>query len=249
MNMHTHWAAGFLGLFILPVTAFAANLAPIVDAGLDQYILANDTGTLQGSAFDPDGDPILGWNWTVDLAPVGSSPVIEWPWEQNPEFIPDLAGQFDLSLTATDGTDTSLPDTMSVFSAQLLSPVAHFTANPTSGVVPLTVQFDGSSSVWELFDGISNVDAFGSPWDDGSFGLTYTWSFGDGHFSSAITPVHTYDTEGTYSATLTSVNNFGQSGVTTMDITVNAIPVPASVWLFGSGLLGLIGIARKKKPI
>lgn len=26
-----------------------------------------------------------------------------------------------------------------------------------------------------------------------------------------------------------------------------AVPVPAAVWLFGSGLLGLIGIARRKK--
>jgi len=25
------------------------------------------------------------------------------------------------------------------------------------------------------------------------------------------------------------------------------IPVPAAVWLFGSGLLGLVGIARRKK--
>lgn len=28
---------------------------------------------------------------------------------------------------------------------------------------------------------------------------------------------------------------------------VAAVPVPAAVWLFGSGLLGLIGFARKKK--
>jgi len=28
---------------------------------------------------------------------------------------------------------------------------------------------------------------------------------------------------------------------------VNAVPVPAAAWLFGSGLLGLVGIARKKK--
>lgn len=27
----------------------------------------------------------------------------------------------------------------------------------------------------------------------------------------------------------------------------NAVPVPAAVWLFGSGLLGLVGIARRKK--
>jgi len=29
--------------------------------------------------------------------------------------------------------------------------------------------------------------------------------------------------------------------------TVTAVPVPAAVWLFGSGLLGLVGISRRKK--
>ena len=28
---------------------------------------------------------------------------------------------------------------------------------------------------------------------------------------------------------------------------LNAVPIPAAVWLFGSGLIGLIGIARRKK--
>ena len=30
-------------------------------------------------------------------------------------------------------------------------------------------------------------------------------------------------------------------------VLVSAVPVPAAVWLFGSGLIGLIGIARRKK--
>ena len=30
-------------------------------------------------------------------------------------------------------------------------------------------------------------------------------------------------------------------------VIVNPVPIPAAVWLFGSGLLGLIGIARRKK--
>lgn len=34
-------------------------------------------------------------------------------------------------------------------------------------------------------------------------------------------------------------------GVYVVDV-VPSVPVPAAVWLFGSGLLGLIGIARKK---
>jgi len=30
--------------------------------------------------------------------------------------------------------------------------------------------------------------------------------------------------------------------------TVSAVPVPAAVWLFGSGLLGLAGVARRRRP-
>jgi len=34
----------------------------------------------------------------------------------------------------------------------------------------------------------------------------------------------------------------------TATITVSAVPVPAAVWLFGSGLIGLVGIARRRTP-
>ena len=33
----------------------------------------------------------------------------------------------------------------------------------------------------------------------------------------------------------------------TISTDVSAVPVPAAVWLFGSGLLGLVGVARRKK--
>lgn len=32
-------------------------------------------------------------------------------------------------------------------------------------------------------------------------------------------------------------------------LTVSAVPVPAAVWLFGSGLLGLVGVARRKSQL
>lgn len=37
-------------------------------------------------------------------------------------------------------------------------------------------------------------------------------------------------------------------GIATLDgnVTLGAVPVPAAVWLFGSGLLGLVGVARRK---
>ncbi len=33
----------------------------------------------------------------------------------------------------------------------------------------------------------------------------------------------------------------------TVDDGISAVPVPAAIWLFGSGLIGLIGVARRKK--
>ena len=38
-------------------------------------------------------------------------------------------------------------------------------------------------------------------------------------------------------------------GTDIVRLSVQAVPIPATVWLFGSGLLGLIGVARRKKAI
>ena len=50
----------------------------------------------------------------------------------------------------------------------------------------------------------------------------------------------------------TSVKVIGGSGTNQQhysldNMTYSPVPVPAAVWLFGSGLIGLIGIARRKK--
>lgn len=70
-------------------------------------------------------------------------------------------------------------------------PVANATVTPQSGIVPLTVAFDGTAST-----------------DDGMI-TTYTWNFGDGNSGSGETTTHTYVEQGVFSATLTVTDNRG----------------------------------------
>lgn len=48
-----------------------------------------------------------------------------------------------------------------------------------------------------------------------------------------------------YQGVNATINNHSAWAVHDGD--VSAVPIPAAVWLFGSGLIGLIGIARRKK--
>jgi PKD repeat protein len=83
------------------------------------------------------------------------------------------------------------------------APVANFSATPTSGTAPLTVNFTDLST--------------NNP-------TTWAWDFdGNGTTdSSARNPVHTYTTAGTYNVTLTASNAGGPGSITkTAFITVN----------------------------
>ena len=87
------------------------------------------------------------------------------------------------------------------------APTAAFSASPTSGQAPVTVQFTDSST--------------GSP-------TSWSWDFGDGSTATTQSPSHTYSAAGTYTVTLTATNAFGSdTEVKANHITVTAPPVGA----------------------
>jgi len=49
--------------------------------------------------------------------------------------------------------------------------------------------------------------------------------------------------------TLLSIDNASLSNIVFVDnvSVVSAVPVPAATWLFGTGIIGLIGIAKRNK--
>jgi PKD repeat protein len=71
-----------------------------------------------------------------------------------------------------------------------VSPKAAFSASPTSGCVPLKVIYADKST--------------GSP-------TSWKWSFGDGKYSTAKNPAHTYDKAGKYTVSLTTKNARGSN--------------------------------------
>jgi PKD repeat protein len=121
------------------------------------------------------------------------------------------AGTYTVSLTATNpsGSDTETKTSyITVNETSPEPPVANFVGSPTSGNVPLTVNFTD----------LSTGDI-----------TSRSWTFGDTGTSTAQNPSHTYSSAGTYPVSLT-VTGPGGSDVETKTnyITVANPPPPAS---------------------
>lgn len=121
------------------------NSAPISEAGPDQAV--SKLGTiiqLDGSqSYDPDGDP-LSFAWTITGKPVGSNVELSAPVTKTPSFVPDIYGDYVVSLVVNDPWSSSSLDNMNV-SFNNLKPVAQ-AGNSQSCIVNEVVNFDGSAS-------------------------------------------------------------------------------------------------------
>src|SRR5690606_32521512 len=85
-------------------TVQEANRPPVANAGPDRQARANETVYLDGSgSYDPDGDPILGWNWYFISKPPGSTAEIINAQTSAPSFTPDKAGTYIVGLVVSDG--------------------------------------------------------------------------------------------------------------------------------------------------
>ena len=135
-----------------------SNLAPTVDAGTDQTVVAGSSVVLAGSASDPDTDPLT-YQWTQTAGP---SVVLTGSTTLSPAFTAPAKAATDQVLTfelvANDGTVDSAADSVSIIIPANIGPTADA---GTDAVVAggVTVTLDGSASS----DGDGDT-------------LTYAWS-------------------------------------------------------------------------
>ena len=92
--------------------------------------------------------------------------------------------------------------------------VPSFTTSPEAPLDNQAVFFDASAS--QPSSGIAS----------------YAWNFGDGAHGSGRTATHSYDTTGTYHATLTISDQFGRSASATKPVVVGAGAAPTAAFVF-----------------
>lgn len=91
------------------VTSSDQNARPVALAGADRRLTTNTLVNVLGGGDDPDGTP-LGYQWTIDSAPVGSLVNRTPPSGNEFGFLPDVDGVYRLKLVVTDGIQPSPPD-------------------------------------------------------------------------------------------------------------------------------------------
>jgi len=186
------------------------NLTPVVYNG--SAVVGTYTGLVANfSANVTSGIAPL----SVQFADTSTGSPTSWFWvfssdgminstDQNPVVTYKTTGTYPVSLTVTKNAESDSITRTGYISvmvgSSLKAPVAAFTANVTSGAVPLTVAFVDSSS---------NAPS------------SWTWDFNnDGTADSTDeNPVYTYTAAGTYTINLTATNS-GGSGTASKTVTV-----------------------------
>ncbi|MDH5189857.1 MAG: VPLPA-CTERM sorting domain-containing protein [Gammaproteobacteria bacterium] len=132
-------------------------------------------------------------------------------------------------------------------------------ASDTSAMSGTSTAGETSFTLTGLLGAISGMPMFDNPWDYGTFTTGASTANGVTNNGTAVANVGDVNGDGLddYTATFVSGGNVGAEWgdfngaayveVLKVDIMSSPVPVPAAVWLFGSGLVGLAGIARRRK--
>lgn len=96
------------------ITASAANVAPVANAGTAQSVVVGSAVTLDGSASSDANGDTLTYSWSITTRPAGSSAALSSATAASPTFTPDVVGSYTASLTVNDGKLGSTAATVSI---------------------------------------------------------------------------------------------------------------------------------------
>jgi len=205
------------------------------------------------------GDPTpggIGYTWTVSMSGTDTTAGSSTPYQgtvgaysfNDPSNFGDPIG--------TGWTHTSNWTALTLTQAANLTVTLAQTTNPTpSGLIPAFALWAGQQLTggdWHVFNNSGNFDwSTQDPGADSS-SLNYIGNAPNLGALSSISKTFSLG-PGLYTLVF-SGNAFGVTGATIgpaigyqATLTTSPVPVPAAVYLFGSGLIGLAGLARRRK--
>jgi hypothetical protein len=172
----------------------------------------------------------------------------QWQWMGNSDpFVTNNFTLTNLSGSTQTFTITSTIGIVPIGPASLTSGSidGSITDNPTYGGATIST-VSGNALYTALIDGsdyLTLLDDLYSVTVPGSSGGSA--DVGPASFTNQLGPAITSDIGIRIQFSLTAGDSVSFTSVFSVEET--AVPVPAAVWLFGSGLIGLVGIARRKK--
>jgi PKD repeat protein len=197
--------------------------------------VTSSTGVLAATATDNRSAATVGMPISFFGAATGGTSPYAYSWAfgdsassalQDPSHAYLQPGAYTVTLTVTDAVSSVATSQVSVTISSVPGPLAIVAgASPTSGTVPLPVQFTGTAS-------------------GGTAPYSYAWAFGDGGTSTAASPSYTYATAGSYVAAVTVTDALGhKANSNAISITVNAQATeqPLTVRLAASPASGPVG--------
>jgi PKD domain len=96
------------------ITAMAADVPPVANAGTAQSVTRNVTVTLNGSASSDSNGASLSYTWSFTSVPTGSTATLSATNVVSPTFTPNLTGVYVAQLIVNDGQLNSTPITVTI---------------------------------------------------------------------------------------------------------------------------------------
>lgn len=198
------------------VTMTATNSGGSATVTKDSYVTVSEEAIAPDASFT--ATTTAGTiPFTVKFIDTSSNSPTSWLWTfgdgysaltQNPTHTYTQAGDYTVTMTATNSQGSSTATEPDYITAEMAVPIASFKADVTSGTAPLVVQFNDTSN--------------NSP-------TSWSWYFGDEGSSTVQNPLHVFNDKGSYTIVLTVKNSEGSNSTSRPKyINVSALVTPSA---------------------
>jgi len=139
-------------------TITATNPPPASDAGGNRAAYLGETVTLDSHASDPDGEPLT-FAWTLVSKPAGSTAALSAGATATTSFVPDVAGQYLVSLVVSDPGATLPEQVVAVTAYRALAPLAHRVLDAEySKALDAIVMLDEAPNALYVYDPVARTE-------------------------------------------------------------------------------------------